>query len=187
MWIIVSHKKKVCSRFRVIVLLYIAHFLKKKWQEALVKFVNLQEKKFLCQDLLPGQARLKNNSPNRWIGKWKTPNTILERQTLCFSPYKNCKLKVNWRWLGARKRKKRAFFCTVYVVERNFFKHSSFISMYNVLNTLSEYTYFYISKNITSYNFLLVLKIDKSLQCILKKNLQNHFLLTSCSRGSDRY
>ena len=40
--------------------------------------------------------------------------------------------------------------------------------MYSVLNTLSEYTYFYISKNITSYTFLLVLKIDESLHCILK-------------------
>ena len=29
-----------------------------------------------------------------------------------------------------------------------------FISMYTVLNTLSEYTYFYISKSITSYTFV---------------------------------
>ena len=42
-----------------------------------------------------------------------------------------------------------------------------FISLYSVLNTLSEYPYFHISKNITSYTFLLVLNI-KSLQCILK-------------------
>ena len=40
--------------------------------------------------------------------------------------------------------------------------------MYNVLNTLSEYRYFYISKNITSYTFLLVLKIVALLHCILK-------------------
>ena len=40
--------------------------------------------------------------------------------------------------------------------------------MYNVLNTLSEYTYFYISKYITSCTFLLVFKIVESLQCILK-------------------
>ena len=40
--------------------------------------------------------------------------------------------------------------------------------MYGVLNTLSEYTYLYISKNITSYTFLLVFKIVESLQCILK-------------------
>ena len=42
--------------------------------------------------------------------------------------------------------------------------------MYGVLNTLSEYRYFYISKNVTSYTFLLVLKIVESLQCIPKYN-----------------
>ena len=42
-----------------------------------------------------------------------------------------------------------------------------FISMYSVLNKLSEYTYFYISKNITSYTFV-VFKIIKSCHCILK-------------------
>ena len=40
--------------------------------------------------------------------------------------------------------------------------------MYSVLNTLSEYIYFYISSNIASYNFLFVFKIVESLQCILK-------------------
>ena len=40
--------------------------------------------------------------------------------------------------------------------------------MRSVLNTISEYTYFYISKNITSYTFLLVFKIVESLKCILK-------------------
>ena len=40
--------------------------------------------------------------------------------------------------------------------------------MYIVSNTLSEYTYFYISKNITSCTFLYVFKIFESLQCILK-------------------
>ena len=43
--------------------------------------------------------------------------------------------------------------------------------MYNVLNTLSEYTYSSISKKITSYTFLLVFKIIESLQRIL--NLKN--------------
>ena len=41
--------------------------------------------------------------------------------------------------------------------------------MYSVLNTLSEYTYFYISKDITLYTFLLVFKIIESRQCILKE------------------
>ena len=33
--------------------------------------------------------------------------------------------------------------------------------MYSALNTLSEYIYLYISKNITSYTFLLVFKIPQ--------------------------
>ena len=40
--------------------------------------------------------------------------------------------------------------------------------MYSVLNTLSECTYFYILKNITSLTFLLAFKIIGSLQCIFK-------------------
>ena len=36
--------------------------------------------------------------------------------------------------------------------------------MYSVLNPLSEYAYFYISKNITSYTFLTVSKIIESHQ-----------------------
>ena len=43
--------------------------------------------------------------------------------------------------------------------------------MYGVLNTLSEYTYFYVSKNITSYKFLLVFKIAEDLQYIRKAQL----------------
>ena len=45
--------------------------------------------------------------------------------------------------------------------------------MYNALNTLSEYTYFYISKNIAALTslLLLVFKIVESLQCIINSNL----------------
>ena len=39
--------------------------------------------------------------------------------------------------------------------------------MYCVLNTLSEYTYFYLGKNITSLLLLLAFKTVESLQCIL--------------------
>ena len=68
--------------------------------------------------------------PNR---KWKISHTFIERRTMCFSSYKNRKLI--------------AFFVPFILSEGNFF--DSFISIYSVLNTLSEYTYFYISKNIT--------------------------------------
>ena len=66
---------------------------------------------------------------------------------------------------SSRKKKKRAFFVP-FIFPKEIF-NICFISMYSVLNTLSEYTYFYISKNMTSYTFLLVLKIVESLQCIL--------------------
>ena len=39
--------------------------------------------------------------------------------------------------------------------------------MYNALNKLSEYKYFYRSKNITSYTFLLVFKIVEILHCLV--------------------
>ena len=84
--------------------------------------------------------------------KWKIPHTVLERRALCFNSCKNRKLIVKLWWVRARKRKKRAF-------------------LYRLFWILSEYTYFYISKNITSYTFLLVFKSVKSLQCILNEYL----------------
>ena len=43
-----------------------------------------------------------------------------------------------------------------------------FVLIYSVLNKLSKYVYFYISKNITSYTFLPIFKIVESFQYILK-------------------
>ena len=88
--------------------------------------------------------------------KWKIPNTVLERLTLC--SYKNQKLKL--RWVGARE-KKRAFFVPFVVSKGDFFKicvlSQSWIHFQNI----------YISKNTTSYTF--VFKIMESLYCILKQ------------------
>ena len=63
---------------------------------------------------------------------------------------------------GARKRKMRAFSVLFILPEGNFF-NICVISMYSVLNTLSEFS----KKKITLCNFLLVYKIVESLQCIL--------------------
>ena len=57
----------------------------------------------------------------------------------------------------------------LFCLARKLFKHLRFISMFSILNTLSKYTHFYISKNNTSYAFLLVSKIiEDLLQYILK-------------------
>ena len=52
--------------------------------------------------------------------KWKIPNIVLQRQTLCFSSYENHKLKIKLWWAGAHKRNKRAFFVSFIMPEENF-------------------------------------------------------------------
>ena len=44
-----------------------------------------------------------------------------QRRNLCFSSYKNPKLKVKLWWVEARERKKEKIFSTVYFVRREFF------------------------------------------------------------------
>ena len=56
--------------------------------------------------------------------------------------------------------------------------------MYSVLNTLLEYTYCYISKNITTYTFWLVFKIVGCLQCILKPNNPHNLLLDEIPKAN---
>ena len=101
--------------------------------------------------------------------KLKIPQTVLERRAMCLSQYMNRKLKVTL-WLVRARKKKEGIFCTVYYVQRGFFKDLCLISMYIVLNTLSEYTYFYISKNITLFTFVaLFLKSLKAFSVSLMK------------------
>ena len=90
-------------------------------------------------------------------------------RTLCFGSHKKCKLKVKLWWAGTCKKKKRTFFVP-FVCPKKFFEHFSFILMYNVLNTLSEYTYFYTTKNINSDTFFLVFKVVESIVNINKNS-----------------
>ena len=54
--------------------------------------------------------------------KWKIPHTVLERWTLCFSSFKNHKLKVKLWWVGTRERRKRTFIVQFILSEGNLFK-----------------------------------------------------------------
>ena len=87
-----------------------------------------------------------NFNKNKTESRMENPtHRVLERRTLC--SYKNRRSKVKLWWVGARERKKRTFFVHLQV-------------------------YLYISKNFISYTFLLVLKIVKNLQCILKNKIR---------------
>ena len=63
------------------------------------------------------------------------------------------------------RKEKEGIFCTAYFVAGKIFEHLCLITMYSVLNTISEYTRLYLSENITSYTFLFVFKIVESLLC----------------------
>ena len=94
--------------------------------------------------------------------KWKILYTLLERWTLCFSSYKNCKLKVKpWR-VGAQERKKRAFFVRFILFERIFLN----------ICVLSQCTVYWIhfrnTHTFTYHTFHLFVFVE-SLPCILKK------------------
>ena len=54
-------------------------------------------------------------------------------------------------WPGVQKEE---IFCTVYFVRGNFFNIRVLPQCIVYFNTLTEYKYFYISKNISSYTFV---------------------------------
>ena len=51
----------------------------------------------------------------------ENPITVLERRTLCFSSYKNRKLKVQTVMSWSSQKKKEGIFCIVYFVRGKFF------------------------------------------------------------------
>ena len=75
-------------------------------------------------------------------GKYHTQSYLHAKGVLQLIQESRLKVKL-WR-VGARERKKSGFFCNAYFVRRKLFKHFCFVSMYSVLNKLSEYIYIYI-------------------------------------------
>ena len=99
--------------------------------------------------------------------KWKIQHTVLEKWTLCFSSYKNRKLKVNLWWVGARKRKKRVFFAPFILSEGNFFNICVFaqcILYWIHFQNIHTFTY---QKTLLHALLLLVFKTVESFHCIL--------------------
>ena len=83
-----------------------------------------------------------------------------ERESLCFSLYRTCKLKAKLCWVGARERKKREFFVPFTLFGGVFLKNLYFISMYSVLNAL-KYTFTY-QRTLLHALFYLFLKLWKA-------------------------
>ena len=89
-----------------------------------------------------------------WNRIWKIPSTTLERQTLCFSPYKNSKLKVKLMSWRSHKKKEGIFctflciFCSKEISLRNVF----YLNVYYIKYTFWIYILLHV-KNLISYTF----------------------------------
>ena len=114
--------------------------------------------------------------------KWKIPHTVLERWTSCFSSYKNRKSKIKLWWVGARERKKRAFFLPFILSKgnfRNIFVLSQCIVYWICFQNIHTLTY---EKTLFHTLLLLAFKTVESLPCILK-HTKNLFLIKKSGRN----
>ena len=93
----------------------------------------------------------KNISFNKNETEWEmeNPPTVLKRRTLCFTSYKDRKLKAKLRLVEARKRKSKAFFLPFILAEGLFVKFVFYLNVYCIEATLRIYipsVYLYSNK-----------------------------------------
>ena len=87
---------------------------------------------------------------------------------MCFSSYKNRKLKVKLWWVGAHERKKRAFFILFILSEGNFF---NICVLSQCIVYWIHFQKIHIKKHYCIHTLLLlVFKIVERLQCILEES-----------------
>ena len=110
-----------------------------------------------------------NCNKNETESRMESPAHSIRETDLVVQLIKELQIKstsvMNW---SSRKRKE-SIFCTIYFVRRKFFLNLCFISIYSVLNTLSEYTYFYMSKILLHTLFCLFLKSSKAFSISLRR------------------
>ena len=94
-----------------------------------------------------------NFNKNETESKMENRTHSFRKTNLVLLLIQESQIKSNTVMSWSLREKKEDVFRTVYLVRMHFFFNSCFISAYSVLIRLSEYTYVYLSKNITSYTF----------------------------------
>ena len=129
------------------------------------------------------EQKYKTLIKTKWNRKQKISHTVLQRRPLCFSSYKNCKLKVKLWWVGAYERKKRIFFVPLILSEENFLKIfvlSQCIVYWIHFQNIHTFTY---QKTLLHTLFCLFLKLSKAFGVSLifstKFNWQGNTLLST--------
>ena len=84
----------------------------------------------------------------------ENPTHSFRETTLVLQLIQELRIKSKTVMIWSSRKKTEGIFCIVDFVRRKFFEDLCSISMHSVLNTLSEFKYFYISKNFTSYTFV---------------------------------
>ena len=102
---------------------------------------------------------------------WKIRHTVLERRTMCFSSYKNRKLKVKLWWVGACERKKTTFFVPLILSEvfLTFVFLSHCIVYWIHFQNIHTFTYYAL--------FCLFLKSSKAFSASLNVKIMNTSML----------
>ena len=103
--------------------------------------------------------------------KLKIRHKVLERQSLCFSSYKNYKLKVKLWWLELVKEKRGHFLYRLFCPKKIF---STLILMYMYWVHFQNINTFTYQKTLLHTLLLLLFKIVESLQCILHEKSLFH-------------
>ena len=88
-----------------------------------------------------------NFNKNDWNRKWKIPHTVLERRTLCFSSYKNPKMKLELWWVGARERIKRHFLYHLFCPKKIFLTFVFYLDLLCIKYTFRIYILLQIKKH----------------------------------------
>ena len=93
-----------------------------------------------------------NFDKNGMKSKMESPTHSFSETNLVLQLIRESQIKSKTWWVRACGRKRGHFFYRLFCPKGRFWRFVFYL-MYIVMNTLSEYTYFYVSKNITSYNF----------------------------------
>ena len=96
--------------------------------------------------------------------KWKIPHAVLERWTMCFSSYKNWKVKSNIVMNWSSRKKKECIFCNSYFVRRKF---NIWVSSQCIVYWINFRILSPIKKHYLIHFCCLFLKLSQAFSCTL--------------------
>ena len=123
----------------------------------------------LPQSILFVEQKNKLRAKNETESETENPAPTLRKKNLVVQLIEESRIRNKAVMSQSSRKKNKCIFYNVYFVLRRYLWCLYFIPMYIILNKLSRYIYFCISKSITSCAFLLVFKIAKSLQSMLNE------------------